>query len=143
MRFLFISLILVSINCYSQSDQQMVEKACLNYIEGFYEGDTTKIIAGIRPSLNKFGFWKSEGKENYELDGYMTFEQAKAYADRVRINKRFTSSDAPKKVEILDVSNVTAAAKITAWWGIDYVLLSKNEGTWKIEQVVWEGPLEK
>jgi hypothetical protein len=39
--------------------------------------------------------------------------------------------------------NTIASAKVTAWWGIDYVLLSKQGDKWIIEQVLWEGPPAK
>ena len=57
--------------------------------------------------------------------------------------KNFAKKDAPKKIEVLDLGNSIASAKITAWWGIDYILLSKRGDKWMIEQVLWEGPLEK
>ena len=73
----------------------------------------------------------------------MTFEKALAYAKNVKEKKQFAKDDAPKKVEVLDVSNSIAAAKVTAFWGVDYILLSKRGDKWMIEQVIWEGPLEK
>ena len=56
------------------------------------------------------------------------------------VKKSFAKPDAPKKVEVLDIGNTIASAKLTAWWGIDYVLLSKQPDKWVIEQVLWEGP---
>ena len=127
----------------SASDSDGVRAACMNYLEGFYEGDTTKLIASLQPSLNKLGFWKAKDTDIYESQGYMTFEEAKAYAKGVAEKKRFPSPEAPKEVEVLDVMNNTASAKVTAWWGTDYILLSKHQDKWMIEQVLWEGPLEK
>ena len=46
----------------------------------------------------------------------------------------------PKKVEILDIGNSIASAKVSAWWGIDYILLAKQGDQWMIEQLLWEGP---
>ncbi len=128
---------------HAQEDRQLVERACLDYLEGFYEGDTTKLIRSINPTLHKFGFWKNKESDKYELDSYMTFDQAKAYANGVREKQRFPKSDAPKKVEVLDVMNQIASAKVTAWWGTDYILLARREGKWMIEQVIWEGPLQQ
>ena len=127
----------------SDADKEGVKKACMNYIEGFYEGDTSKLITCLKPTLHKFGFWKDKESGKYENDGFMTFEQAKAYAKNVMEKKRFAKPDAPKKVEVLDVMNHIASAKVTAWWGVDYILLSKEGDKWMIEQVLWEGPLEK
>ncbi len=126
------------------TDTQQIEKACLNYLEGFYEGDTTKLVAALRPSLNKFGFWKKQGEANHSSEQIkMSYAEALNYALGVLEKKRFPKPDAPKKVEVLDVSKFTAAAKVTAWWGTDYLLLSNRDGSWMIEQVIWEGPLEK
>lgn len=127
----------------AQSQKGQVEKACLNYIEGFYEGDTVKLIASLKPSLYKFGYWKNKTNGNYEPDGQMTWQQAIDYAKKVAEKKNFPKPGAPKKVEVLDLGTSIAAAKVTAWWGIDYILLARQEGKWMIEQVLWEGPLDK
>ena len=70
----------------------------------------------------------------------MTYRQALDYAKNVMEKKNFAKADAPKKVEVLDVMNTIASAKVTAWWGVDYILLGKQNGKWIIEQVLWEGP---
>lgn len=124
------------------SDKDLVKKACMNYLEGFYEGDTTKLIASLKPSLYKIGFWKNKDSGKYKFSNQMTYEEAKNYAKEVLEKKSFPKSNAPKKVEVLDVMNHIAAAKVTAWWGTDYILLSKNGEKWMIEEVIWEGPLQ-
>ena len=43
-----------------------------------------------------------------------------------------------KEVAVLDVLDQTAVAKVTANWGIDYMLLAKFEGRWKITQILWQ-----
>ena len=127
----------------AQDEKAKIERACLDYIEGFYEGDTSKLIRSLKPSLYKFGYWKNDKTGAYGPDGQMTWRQALDYAKRVFEKKNFAKADAPKKVEILDIMNSIAAAKVTAWWGVDYILLAKQDGAWKIEQVLWEGPLQK
>lgn len=130
---------------YAQNaqDKEGVARACQDYLDGFYKGDTTKIINSIKPSLNKLGYWKNKETGAYESDGYMTFDQAKNYSKHVFETKRFPKEGAPQKVEVLDIMNTIASAKVTAWWGTDYILLSKNNGKWMIEQVLWEGPLQE
>ena len=127
----------------AQTTKEQIDKACLDYIEGFYEGDTVKLIRSLKPSLYKFGYWKNKTSSNYDPDGRMTFRQALDYAKKVMEKKSFAKPDAPKKIEVLDIMNTIAAAKVTAWWGVDYILLAKQDGKWMIEQVLWEGPLEK
>ena len=127
----------------SAQDKAGIEKACLNYLEGFYEGDTTKLVAALKPSLFKYGYWKNKDTGNYDPDGQMTYQQAITYAKNVMAKKNFAKADAPKKVEVLDIMNTIAAAKVTAWWGVDYILLARQNGKWMIDQVLWEGPLTK
>jgi hypothetical protein len=137
-----ITCLLASAASLAQStDREQIERACKDYIEGFYEGDTTKLVRSLKPSLYKFGYWKDSKTGKYGEDGQMTYKQAIAYAKNVQAKKNFAKADAPRKVEVLDALNQIAAAKVTAWWGVDYLLLSKSEGKWIIEQVLWEGPL--
>ena len=143
MKKIFCFLLLCSIvRTATAQDKEKVEKACLNYIEGFYEGDTSKLIAALKPSLYKIGYWKNKTTGNYDFDGQMTWRQALNYAKGIFEKKSFAKADAPKKVEVLDIGNSIASAKVTAWWGIDYILLSKQSDKWMIEQVLWEGPLK-
>ena len=129
-------------NLSAQSDKDQILLACNDYIDGFYNGDSTKLIRSLKPELFKFGYWKDKKTGKYAEDGQMTFRQAVAYAKGVAAKKNFAKEGTVRKVEILDAMDQIAAAKVTAWWGVDYILLSKREGRWIIEQVLWEGPLE-
>jgi hypothetical protein len=141
-KLLFVFVLFSVAKFSSAQDKEKVEKACLNYIEGFYEGDTTKLIAALKPNMYKIGFWKNK-TGTYDFDGQMTYRQALDYAKGVLTKKNFAKADSPKKVEVLDIGNTIASAKVTAWWGIDYILLSKQNDKWMIEQVLWEGPPAK
>lgn len=122
----------------SQTDKQKVERACLDYIEAFYEADTTKWIRSVKPSLYKLGFWKSNGSSTFDQQGLMTFKEGLFYINRDRQEKKFAKPDSPKAVEVLNILKVTAVAKVTAYWGWDYILLSKLNGKWMIESVIYE-----
>lgn len=131
-----------SLTAQTTADKEAVYKACMGYIEGFYEGDTLKLTNSLRPRLYKYGFWQNDAGE-YKLTDKMSFQQAKNYAKGVLEKKNFPATDAPKKVEVLDIIEHIAAAKVTAWWGVDYMLLSKEDGVWMIEEVLWQGPLKE
>jgi len=123
----------------SPADKDAVRRAATDYLEGFYEGDTAKLVRALRPEMFKYGFYK--GKEATAYTGErMTYDQAIAYARNFKTNKRTTPASAPKQVEIYEVLNQTAAAKVTAWWGIDYLLLGKYDGRWMISHILWQGP---
>ena len=136
---LLLSISIVGANAQS-SEQPAVEQACLNYIEGFYEGDTAKLIKCLSPTLHKYGYYKDK-TEQYVGDA-MNYRQALDYAKNVLAKKRFAKPDAPKTVVVLDIQEQIACAKVVAWWGMDYMLLAKKDGQWMIEQVLWQGPLK-
>jgi hypothetical protein len=43
-----------------------------------------------------------------------------------------------KRVDIYEVVDQTASAKVTAFWGIDYMHLAKYDGRWQIINIVWQ-----
>jgi hypothetical protein len=121
------------------SDEQAVRKAILNYVEGFYEGDSTKIAQGVFSGVNKRGFYIPQGSATGEyVMSPMTFEQMFEYTRAVRASGRTTDASAPKEIQVYEVLDQTASAKLTASWGTDYLLLAKSDGVWKIWQVLWQ-----
>ena len=123
----------------SPQDREGVKRAVLDYVEGFYEGDTAKLVRGIRPEVYKYGFdWVD--KEKKYVGERMTWEEILGYARRFKARGRPTPATAPKTVDLLDVQDQTASAKLTAWWGTDYVLLAKFDGKWMITSVMWQSP---
>ena len=140
--FLFVGVISIQVNA-QKTDKELVTKACMNYLEGFYEGNTDKLKASLQPTLNKFGFWKSDKTNKYGKKIPMTFEGALKFAKDVESRKNYAKKGSPKKVEILDLQDKIAAVKVTAYWGIDYMFLSKQGNSWMIEQVIWQGPNSK
>ncbi len=124
----------------SAAEKDSVHKAGLNYLEGFYEGDNSRLEESLSPALIKYGFWREDGSDEFQDPHKMTYEEAIKFADDVKENKNFPKPDAPKKVEVIDFTNKIAIVKISAWWGVDYMLLTKMGDKWMIGQVVWEGP---
>ena len=104
-------------------DKENITRAYLDYLEGFHEGDSTKLARSLQPTLHKNGLWKDKITLKYSPAGYMTFQQAKDYANNVSTKKNFAKPDAPESVLVLDIQNTIASARVTAWWGVDYILL--------------------
>jgi hypothetical protein len=132
---------LIPIDRVSTADLQRdaVRRAALDYIEGFYEGDTAKLVRAFRPDMSKYGFWR-DSSGRYEGER-MTFAEAIAYGKKVKAQGKPVNPKWPKEVVIFEVQDQTASAKVTAWWGTDYLLLGKYNGHWMISDVLWQGPL--
>lgn len=106
------------------ADRAAVERAVLDYVEGFYEGDTTRFVRSIWPEVRKYGYWQREPGGAYS-------GTALPYTEFMRIARSIsadTPPDAPKDIVIFEVQDQTASAKLTAWWGTDYLLLAREEG---------------
>jgi Putative lumazine-binding/WD40-like Beta Propeller Repeat len=115
-----------------------ITQAGYDYIDGFYEGDTAKLVRALRPELSKFGFWR-DSAGNYAGE-HMTHQEAIDYAKKVKARNRPVPPSWPRQVEVLDAQDMTAVAKVTAWWGTDYLLLGRYDGRWMIAGVLWQGP---
>ena len=118
------------------ADRVAVERAVLDYVEAFYEVKPEYLERSVNEDLHKFGYWRQSPDDEYRRMP-MSYEQLVDLAKRWNAEGKIPS-DAPKKVELLDVLDKTASAKLTAHWGIDYMHLAKIDGKWKIVQVLYQ-----
>jgi hypothetical protein len=126
---------------YSQpTDRDLVYAAVEDYVEGLYQVKPDRIKNSVHPELTKKGYWKAKDKTTYAYDGIMTFDQLVKLADTWNA-KGWLPKDAVKKIDIFDVQDQTASAKLTAHWGTDYFQLAKYDGKWMIVNILWQGPL--
>jgi hypothetical protein len=124
------------------ADREAVRAAVLDYVEGFYEGDTTRLVRSVWSEVRKYGYWRAKPDAPYAGEA-MPFAEFMAYANRVKSGRSRTPAGAPKDILIFDVQDQTASAKLTAWWGTDYLLLAKEAGRWMIIEVLWQSPPPK
>jgi hypothetical protein len=120
-------------------DHEGVRRAALDYLEGFYEGDSTKHVRSVRPEVFKYGFHRHPDSTAYR-GMQMTWPAFHAFSNRVKASGRPAPATSPKEVRIFEVLDQTASAKVIAWWGIDYLLLAKYDGKWMISHVLWQSP---
>ena len=121
----------------TQDDREAVKQAVLDYVEALYEADSFRIERSVHPELFKLGFERDkDGK--YQPDR-MTYQQLYDLAGRWNKSGRFPKNS-KKEVVVYDVADQTAAAKLTAMWGIDYLHLAKFDGKWKITEILWQTP---
>ena len=121
----------------TQDDREAVKQAVLDYVEALYEADSSRIERSVHPELFKLGFERDkDGK--YQPDR-MTYQQLYDLAGRWNKSGKIPKNS-KKEVVVYDVADQTAAAKLTARWGIDYLHLAKFDGKWKITEILWQTP---
>lgn len=119
-------------------DEEEVSQAILDYVEGVYETDSSRIERSVHPELAKRGFFVSaKGTE----ESIMSFAQFLEHTRTYNNDGKFPP-DAPKDIILYEVLDQTASAKLIAAWGIDYIHLAKYHSQWKIVHVLWQTQLE-
>jgi putative lumazine-binding protein len=121
------------------ADREAVRRAVLDYVEGFYEGDTAKLVRAVRPEVYKYGFWLPRDSTKY-IGETMPFAEFISYAKGVKARNRPVPPTVAKEVTLFEVLDQTASAKLTAMWGTDYLLLGKYDGKWMVSSVLWQSP---
>lgn len=121
-------------------DEKAVRQAVLDYVEGVYEVDPSRIERGVHKELRKTGFWYSDEEKMYKGPLPMTYTELHDLAANWNKEGKVDATTAVKKIEIYEVSDKTASVKLTAHWGIDYMHLGKYDGRWMIINVLWQSP---
>ena len=121
---------------FADDDREAVERALLDYVEGVEQGRPELIERGVHPELAKFGFHRQSADHEYR-NIPMTFDGLVKLAATWKQDGHIPD-DATHSVEIFEVLDQTASAKLTAFWGIDYMHLAKYDGQWKIVHVLWQ-----
>ncbi len=129
----------VAFTARAQDEKKLVEAAVMDYVDAFYFGDSSKIVRSISPDVIKHGYARKKDGVIYRLDT-MSFREMLDYVEGVRKRNNPNASTLAKKVEVFDQLDKTASAKVTAWWGTDYILLSKMNDKWMITHVLWQSP---
>ena len=124
----------------SAQDKDAVRQAGLDYVEGVYNVQPERIERSVHPTLVKRGFYKKDASTPY-AELHMTYDQLVNLARTW--NKDGKRDTTIKRVEVLDLADQTAVVKITAQWGIDYMLLGKFANGWRITQIIWQSPPPK
>ncbi|MGH9796504.1 MAG: nuclear transport factor 2 family protein [Candidatus Acidiferrales bacterium] len=136
---LFVSLFGSGATAQSANDREAVRQAVLDYVEGVYNVDPSRIERSVHPKLAKTGFYRGPQDATYRAPGNMSFERLKEVAATYNKEGRLPK-DAPKEITVFEVLDQTATAKLVAEWGIDYFHLAKFDGKWMIVNVLWQSP---
>lgn len=119
------------------ADREQVRRAAMDYIEGFYEGDSTKLVRSVSPEVRKNGYARGDSDTSYRALA-MPYGDFMRFAAGVRAGRNLPPANAPREVTLFDVQDQTASVKVRAWWGTDYLLLGKENGRWMITHVLWQ-----
>jgi hypothetical protein len=134
---LIISLLGLTSLAHAQStaDAALIKQAALDYIEGWYEGNSERMERALHPELAKrIVRTNKEGASNLGQMGAL----ALILGTRNGGGKSTPKEKQLKDVTILDVFENAASVKVVASDWIDYLHMAKWNGRWVIVNVLWE-----
>ena len=120
------------------ADEKAVQAAIEDYVLGFYDAAPERLERSVSPALKKMGYWREDENSEYQGAMHMDFEAAIELA-KVWNADGNRGTDLPYAIELHEVADMTATAKVTAYWGQDYFQLAKDkDGRWRIHHVMWQ-----
>lgn len=116
------------------ADEAAVKQACLDYLEGYFSGDASRMDRALHPELTKVRpqALKQTGKIMLDKVG------AELLVEATR-TKMGMLDEAERKIQyrLLDHEGNIAMAEAISSMFYDYVQLVKMNGEWKIINVLW------
>jgi hypothetical protein len=121
----------------SAADETGIEQAVQNYVSAIYDLKPGLLDQSVSPRLQKVGYMPAQDGSGLE-ESRLTLAELKELAGHLNRDGMFDLETAPRKVTILDHSDLIANVKLDAAWGTDYIHLTKFSGEWMIMNVIWE-----
>ena len=114
-------------------DNAAIVEAALDYVGGFYEGNTERLARGVHPSLQKVVVSSlPTGRE------FLDFMDQATLIEYARLGAGKKSAEAAKiDVTVLDVYENTAIVRIDSVDFVDHAQVAEINGKWRIINVLW------
>ena len=106
---LLLLLLPIAVSGQSASDREAVKQAATNYVTAVYESKPELIEQSVHPQLTKYGFMRQQ--DGTYKQGQMTYAQLLDVARTWNKDKKRDTSI--KEIQVLDVLDQTASAKLT------------------------------
>ncbi|HEX6435355.1 MAG TPA: nuclear transport factor 2 family protein [Gemmatimonadales bacterium] len=120
----------------SAADSAGIRSAALDYIEGWYTGDATRMERALHPELAK-RMVQDDPKSHKSVLDHMGAKELVRYT-REGGGRETPPGQRQADVSILDIYQGAASAKVIAKDWVDYLHLARWNGRWQIVNVLWE-----
>jgi len=115
------------------ADSAGIRATALDYIEGWYTNDASRMERALHPKLAKRMVWADSAGKSHLVD-LTTLELIQG----TRQHPATPPSERRRDVQILSAFGNAAVVRIDAQDWVDYLQQIKWNGKWKIINVVWE-----
>ena len=133
---IFCIVVAVPARAQSAADSAAIRATTLDYVEGWYEGNPTRMSRALHPELVKRIVMTDTTTHKSVLQNMGA--SALINGARHGYGKGTPKEQQQKDIAILDIfGNAASAKSVMADW-IDYLQLAKVDGRWVIVNVLWE-----
>ena len=120
---------------YSATEDS-IRNTALDYADGFYTGNAARMESAVHPDLNK-AFPRFIARTGQSVPTYTTYSQLIGYTEaRVGL---LADTARHIQVSILHYTPEVAMVKVLSANFNDYLQMIKDQGKWKIINVLWNG----
>jgi hypothetical protein len=118
----------------TSADSAKIVATALDYIDGYYEGDASRMERALHPDLAK-RIVRTDPERGWSHLGQMS---ALTLIQATRSKEATPAAERQQDVTILDIYGNAASVKVVAADWVDYLHVAKWNGEWKIVNVLWE-----
>lgn len=134
--FLLLAVPVSALHAQTSADSAAIRQAALDYIEGWYTGNGERMARAVHPALAKRNVLTDRVSGRSRLRQMSADELVQS--TREGGGRDTPRSDRQQGVDVLDIFEGAASAKITATEFVDYLHLAKADGRWVIINVLTE-----
>ena len=119
-----------------EKDRNAVEKAALDYIEGWYEGNVERMEGCLHPDLQKreIRILSQTGRSQFGLHTASTLREG----TRLGFGKQIPIEERNIRITVFEIFKNIASVKATSKLSTEYLHIVKYNGEWKVLNVLWE-----
>lgn len=120
----------------SAADSAAIRATALDYIEGWFTGDPERMERALHPELVKRILATDEetGRDFVDAMGATKLVEGTRHG----FGREIPADTRRTDVAILDITGRAASVKVDAGPWVDYMHLVRENGEWKILNVLWE-----
>ena len=119
-----------------ENDSKAVEKAALDYIEGWYEGNVERMMGCLHPDLQKreIRILSQTGRSQFGLHTASTLIEG----TRLGFGKQIPIEERNIRITVFEIFRNIASVKATSKLSTEYLHIVKYNAEWKVLNVLWE-----
>ena len=121
----------------SADDLAAIEATARDYVEGYFDGDESRMRRCLHPELVKRTIWRDPQSDSWRL-GRPSSAEAMAGWARDGVGRTAVDQGRPIEITIESVFRHIASVKVVSQPFMDYLHVARVGDRWVIVNVLWE-----